>query len=60
MIDEESLIQVYPEGEWKTGGIEPAETALGLDTFAGKIQLKWSPDGAVSTLGPSLGPKHCH
>src|SRR5271168_4939659 len=51
MIDEKSLIHAHPEGERKTVGLEASETALSLDTFAGKIQLKWSPDGAVSSLG---------
>ena len=32
-------------------GSETPETPLSLDTFAGKIQLKWAPDAGVSTLG---------
>jgi hypothetical protein len=51
MIEEESLIQVHPEGERKTVGLERPETGLSLDTFAGKIQLKWAPQGTVSSLG---------
>jgi hypothetical protein len=51
MLDEKSLIQVHPEGERERGGVEASETGLSLDTFGGKIQLKWSPDGAVSSLG---------
>ncbi len=49
MSDEKALIQVHPEGEWQTEGIQPAE--IGLDTFAGKVQFRWAPDAAVSSLG---------
>ena len=51
MSDEKALIQVHPEGERQTEGIQPAETAISLDTFAGKIQFKWVPDAEVSSLG---------
>jgi Transposase DDE domain group 1 len=51
MSDENSVIKVHPEGEPKTGGMQPPETALSLDTFAGKVQVKWVPEAAVSSLG---------
>ena len=51
MKEEEFRISVHPEGEGKNGGIEPLERAVSLDTFAGKIHLKWVPEGAVSSLG---------
>jgi hypothetical protein len=51
MSDETALIKVHPQGEPQKAGNEPSETALSLDTFAGKIQLKWAPDAEVSSLG---------
>ena len=30
---------------------QPAETTTGVDTFAGKVQMKWAPEAAVSSLG---------
>ena len=51
MSDEKALMRVHPEGELQTEGIRPAETATSLDTFAGKIQLKWAPEADVSSLG---------
>jgi hypothetical protein len=51
MSDEKALIKVHPAGEPETGEITPPATALSLDTFAGKIQLKWVPDAEVSSLG---------
>src|SRR6202790_1474560 len=51
MSDEQALIKVHPEGELQKVGIEPWETAVSLDTFAGKIQFKWAPDAEVSSLG---------
>lgn len=51
MKDEKALTLVHPEGEQSKGEIEPPETALSLDTFAGKIQFKWAPEAGVSSLG---------
>ena len=51
MSDDKALIQVHPEGEQQIEGIQPAETPLRLDTFAGKIQFKWVPEAEVSSLG---------
>ena len=51
MSDDKALIQVHPEGEQQIEGIQPAETPLSLDTFAGKIQFKWVPEAEVSSLG---------
>ena len=51
MKEEEFPISVHPEGEGKSGGIEAMERGVSLDTFAGKIHLKWSPEGAVSSMG---------
>jgi hypothetical protein len=48
MSDEKAVITVHPEGELQKVGIEPCETAVSLDTFAGKIQVKWAPDAEVT------------
>ena len=32
-------------------GNQPPESAASLDTFAGKVHVKWVPDAAVSSLG---------
>src|SRR5580700_6539313 len=51
MSDEKALVPVHPEGELQKVENEPWETAVSLDTFAGKIQFKWAPDAEVSSLG---------
>src|SRR5438093_255243 len=51
MSDEKALITVHPEGEQEKGEMQPPETELSLDTFAGKIQFKWAPAADVSSLG---------
>src|SRR5947208_16009437 len=51
MSDEKAVITVHPEGERPKEEIQPPETALSLDTFAGKIQFKWAPEADVSSLG---------
>src|SRR6266481_2565775 len=51
MSDEKALIPIHPEGEHPKGEIQPPETSLSLDTFAGKIQFRWVPDAEVSSLG---------
>jgi hypothetical protein len=51
MSEEKGLREIHPEGDWQTAGIEPSESTLNLDTFAGKIQLKWVPEASVSSLG---------
>ena len=51
MNNEKELVPAHPEGEVQIGGNQPAETVTSLDTFAGKIHVKWSPEAAVSSLG---------
>jgi hypothetical protein len=51
MSVEKGLAEIHPEGEPQRAGIEPLESTLSLDTFAGKIQLKWVPEASVSSLG---------
>ena len=38
-------------GEVEIAGNERVEAATSLDTFAGKIHVKWAPEAAVSSLG---------
>ena len=51
MSKEADVVQVHPEGELQTTGNQPAEAVTSLDTFAGKIQVKWLPEATVSSLG---------
>jgi hypothetical protein len=51
MSKEEAVVQAHPEGEVQIAGNQPAETVTSLDTFAGKIHVKWTPEAAVSSLG---------
>jgi Transposase DDE domain group 1 len=51
MNDENGIEQAHPKGERKSGGVEGPETSGSLDTFAGKVQVKWVPEAAVSSLG---------
>jgi hypothetical protein len=51
MSDEKSIEKVHPKGEGKLGGMEGPETSDSIDTFAGKVQVKWVPEAAVSSLG---------
>ena len=50
MNDEKMLAGTHPEGEREIAERGTVE-ALSLDTFGGKIQLRWEPDAAVSSLG---------
>jgi hypothetical protein len=51
MSDDKALKQIHPEGELQIEGRLATEEPLSLDTFAGKIQLRWVPDAEVSSLG---------
>src|SRR5258708_37151362 len=51
MSKEAQGIQAHPEGEVQIVGNQAAETVSSLDTFAGKIHVKWSPEATVSSLG---------
>jgi len=55
MSDEEALTRVHPAGECDGEGATlrdgSATTSLSVDTFGGKIQVKWVPGAAVSGLG---------
>ena len=53
--DGKALTKIHPEGEREWVGVErreePLATATSLDTFGGKIQVKWVPEAAVSAFG---------
>src|SRR5438552_12082951 len=51
MNNEKALVQAHPEGEVETAGNQSAETGTSLDTFAGKIHVKFAPEATVSSLG---------
>ena len=51
MSKEEQGIQAHPQGEVGIAENQAAETVTSLDTFAGKIHVKWSPEASVSSLG---------
>ena len=51
MSKEEQGVQAHPQGEVEIAGKPGAETVTSLDTFAGKIHVKWSPEATVSSLG---------
>lgn len=51
MSDEQDLAAIHPEGERPAEEMEPPETVTSVDTFAGKIRVKWAPEAAVSSLG---------
>ena len=51
MSTEKAVEATHPLGESEIAGNRPAEAATSLDTFAGKIHVKWAPTAAVSSLG---------
>jgi Transposase DDE domain group 1 len=51
MSKPEEVVRTHPEGEVEMAGNEAAESGTSLDTFAGKIHVKWTPEAAVSSLG---------
>ena len=51
MSQVESVVPAHPEGESRLAGNQPVETGTTLDTFAGKVHVKWAPEAAVSSLG---------
>ena len=50
MTTERAVVPAHPEGEGEITGNRPEESTS-IDTFAGKIHVKWAPDAAVSSLG---------
>ena len=51
MSKEDEVVQAHPEGEVQIARNQAAETGSSLDTFAGKIHVKWAPEATVSSLG---------
>jgi hypothetical protein len=51
MTQEKALLETHPAGEPGNLGVGWEGGTQTLDTFAGKVQIRWVPDGAVSTLG---------
>jgi hypothetical protein len=51
MREEKALAEIHLSGEACTGRIPAAEAVTSVDTYAGKIQVKWLPEAAVSSLG---------
>src|SRR5271156_1272136 len=51
MNNETDVVRVHPEGEVEIAANQAAETVTSLDTFAGKIHVKWLPEATVSSLG---------
>src|SRR5258708_10179985 len=51
MRDEKVVMRTHLQGELQSTGIQSSEPLASVDTFAGKIHVKWVPDGAVSSLG---------
>jgi hypothetical protein len=51
MSKEEEVVEAHPEGEVQIPENQPAETVCSVDTFAGKVHVKWAPKAAVSSLG---------
>src|SRR5258707_13307836 len=51
MSEKGEVVRVQPEGESESAGKQPLESVTKVDTFAGKIHVKWSPEASVSSLG---------
>lgn len=51
MSEERALATIHPQGEPRTEPPAGVEEGVDLDTFAGKVHLKWVPEADVSSLG---------
>ena len=51
MSKEEGVVPAHPEGEVQIARKQEAEPVNSLDTFAGKVHVKWAPEATVSSLG---------
>src|SRR5260221_2380330 len=51
MSEKDEVVTVHPEGESESAGKQPLESVANVDTFAGKIHVKWAPEASVSSLG---------
>jgi hypothetical protein len=51
MSKEKEVVEAHPPGAVQIARNQPAETVTSLDTFAGKVPVKWAPEATVSSLG---------
>lgn len=51
MSNGKEVVQAHPGGEVQVAGNQPVESGAFLDTFAGKVYVKWAPEATVSSLG---------
>lgn len=51
MGNEHEVIRTHPEGEGLIAVNQAVEAGTSIDTFAGKVHVKWAPEAAVSSLG---------
>lgn len=51
MESENAVVQAHPSGEVGIAGKLALEADTSIDTFAGKVHVKWMPGAAVSNLG---------
>jgi hypothetical protein len=51
MHNERAVAPAHPEGEVEIARKRPEGSVSSIDTFAGKIHVKWVPEAAVSSLG---------
>lgn len=51
MTDKNAVAAIHPEGEPNKAGLDESNAVGSLDTFAGKVHVRWVPEAAVSSLG---------
>ncbi len=51
MSEKDEVVRVHPEGEGQSAGKRPLESVTSVDTFAGKIHVRWAPEASVSSMG---------
>ena len=51
MTDNRAVVSIHPAGESRRAGFDPSGVVGSLDTFAGKVHVRWVPEAAVSSLG---------
>jgi hypothetical protein len=51
MSKQEEVVQAHPAGESPIAGNPAGEPVGSVDTFAGRVHVKWAPEAAVSSLG---------
>ncbi len=51
MSEKDEVVRVHPEGEGQSAGKRSLESVTSVDTFAGKIHVRWAPEASVSSMG---------